>query len=128
MLRLALSFLLLCSLSACGRASTDLYLAYQTPSFADAEGNPLPDMGSQNRRSLQAGNNSGYYYTVPSQEDENTDNSENSETENTTQSAEETAPPALDTDAALPEDALARAEAKFNDLLETFESLIEKKS
>ena len=113
MFRLALSFLLMCSLSACGRASTDLYLAYQTPSFEDAEGNPLPDLGSQNRRSLQAGNNSGYFYTVPDQEDENTENTENSETESNTETAEDTAPAALDTDAALPGDALARAEAKF---------------
>lgn len=127
MFRLALSLLLLCSLSACGRESTDLYLSYSPPSFQDAEGNPLPDLGAQNRRSLQAGEAPSYYYVAPSEEAPSSD-AESEETTSETEEAPAATPDALDADAALPGDALARAEKKFNDLVETFESLLEKKS
>lgn len=120
-MRQALLLLLLLSLTACGRAGTNLYQSYYPAPMLNAEGKTLPDLRTQNRMSLLYGTHSGYYYVDPSQTP-----AEDSSTE--ADSASETAAASPETTASdtnlPPGDPLAAAQAGLAELSDALETLI----
>ncbi|PKL75207.1 MAG: hypothetical protein CVV27_16565 [Candidatus Melainabacteria bacterium HGW-Melainabacteria-1] len=67
MMRLSALLLLLLSLTACGRGTTDLYRAYNLTQMRDSAGKPVSDLATQNRYSMQNSGETAYYYVTPEQ-------------------------------------------------------------
>ena len=102
----------LLSLTACGRGSTDIYRAYNYNPIVNSDGNAVADLASQNRDNFQRNPVSAYRYVPPSQEQ--------AETADTT-----AASTVEDTDDFLPEDALASAKEKLNEIVDQVEELVD---
>lgn len=113
-MRQILFLLLLLSLTACGRAGTNLYQSYYPAPMLNAEGETLPDLRTQNRISMLYGTHSGYYYVDPNQLD-----TAASETASSQAPAEDEAEAEL-----VPNDPLAVAQAGLAELSDALETLI----
>lgn len=120
-MRQALLLLLLLSLTACGRAGTNLYQSYYPAPMLNAEGEAMPDLRTQNRMSLLYGTHSGYYYVDPNQ----TPAEDSTTASDSAPATAAASPETTDSDTSLPAgDPLAAAKAGLAELSDALETLI----
>lgn len=122
-MRQALLLLLLLSLTACGRAGTNLYQSYYPAPMLNAEGEAMPDLRTQNRMSLLYGTHRGYAYVDPSQPAAESETASETETDTTAPSATTETELTAETEATA-NDPLAAAQAGLAELSDALETLI----
>ncbi|MBF2052492.1 MAG: hypothetical protein IGS03_03395 [Candidatus Sericytochromatia bacterium] len=121
-MRQALLLLLLLSLTACGRAGTNLYQSHFPAPMLNAEGQAVPDLRTQNRMSLLYGTHRGYAYVDPNQAETASETKTSTETSSNAAATAETEPVA-ETELAA-NDPLAVAQAGLAELSDALETLI----